>query len=604
MQELASRTKTRLYIMAVIVFGFSAFLYLRLFILQVVQGQEYTRKAMENRNQVIRVPAFRSVIVDRNETNRLAYNRKSLSLLVIPGNLPEDPLRREIILSNAAELLEMSYAEVTNTIKEQSMDKYTPVLLKFDVDTRTMVRFFEHFDLYRDGFYLENRPRRIYPLREKAAQLIGYTGVISKDELKGLKTNSEYHAGSLIGKMGIEKFYDSLVRGKEGIVYRVMDARGNMIDEEVIREADPGDTVVLSIDSDVQALAYDLMKDKNGAVVVSRPATGEILALISRPSFDPNIFTDRFSIEEFFDLKNNQDKPFLNRAIQGIYPPSSIFKLVTTAAILNAGQDPNRIIFCPGEQRIGNRIFKCWERHNHQNLRGALVNSCDVYYYTLGMQIGREKILSYAESFGVNKKTGIDIPGEYTGLIPEMEWFKKMYRRPWQNGDTANISIGQGDLLSTPVGINVMTMAIVNDGIIYRPYILKKVMNFNDQKTIWEQKPEVMRKVDLAPEHFDFLRKGMYGVATEGTAKWLKYLTWVPFAAKTGTGEAGEGREDHAWFTCYAPYNFTNINDVIAVTVIVEHGGWGSAVAAPVAAQIIDFYYKNKVIMTFPAPKE
>jgi penicillin-binding protein 2 len=602
MQELATKTKTRLWIIAGIIYGLSALLLIRIFYLQFVMGAEYFRKAMENRTQMIPIQAYRSVILDRNETNRLAYNRKSLSILVVPAYLPENPQKREIVLSNAALLLEMTVESITNAIKEQALDKYTPVILKYDIDPKTMIRFFERFDLYREGFSCENRPRRIYPLREKAGQVVGYTGIINKEELKKLGTNAEYHSGSVVGKMGIEKYYDEMIRGKEGILERLVDVKGNVLSEVMPPGHEPvgGNTIVLSLDSDLQELAYDLMGDKNGAVVVSKPATGEILALVSKPSFDPNIFTDRFSIEEFFTLKNNADKPFLNRAIQGAYPPSSIFKLVTASAILDANENPQETVYCSGQMRIGNRIFKCWSRHDTVNLMTGLANSCDVYFYTFGLKVGRDAIMKFSDMYGINRKTEIDIPGESVGLLPELNWFKKNYNRPWQNGDTANIAIGQGDLLATPIEINTLTATIVNNGVAFRPYILKKVISYSDHSVVWEKKSEVLRKVNLSYENFEFLRKAMRGVASYGTAKWLRDVTDVPIAAKTGTGEAGEGRADHAWFTCYAPYGATNSGDVIAVTVVVEHGGWGSAVAAPIAAQIIDYWFKKKNPMTFP----
>lgn len=593
MQELAYRTKTKLSILTGIIFVLAGILFCRLFYLQLIRGADYYRQAQDNRRQIIKMPAFRSVIYDRSVQNRLAYNRKSMSVIVIPANLPEKKDEYAQVLKNASQLLGMSVEDITTTLKEQAIDKYTPVILKYDIDPQTLVRFAEHEDLY-PGFYWENRPRRIYPLREKAAQLIGYTGVITKEELKKLKSNPEYHSGTILGKMGIEKYYDETIRGSESILERVVNVKGDVLEQNLEREGIAGNPLVLAIDASLQELAYDLLEGKTGAVVVSKPSTGEILALVSRPSFDPNIFSDQFSMEEFFLLKNNEDKPFLNRAIQGTYPPSSIFKIVTTSAILNAGLPIDKYILCTGSSRIGNRIFKCWSTHGNQNLIGAIANSCDVYFYSMGLQMGRDPIIQYAESYGMNRKTEIDIPGESAGLLPEMEWFKRRYNRPWQNGDTANISIGQGDLLATPVGINVLTMAVVNDGLIYKPFVMKEILSLADMTPLWQRKPEVLRKVNLSPAQFDIIRKGMYGVATYGTARWIQYATKVPVAGKTGTGEAGKDKETHAWFTAFAPYGATNIDDVIAVSVVVEHGGGGSGVAAPIAVKLIDSYFSRQ----------
>lgn len=598
MQELALKTKSRLYIITAIIYALCFLLFIRLFYLQLIRGEVYYRQAMDNRTQTIKIAAYRSVILDRTGEYQLAFNRKSMSVIVVPANLPDDPDLREETLSNASELLAMKVDEIKTILKEQALDKYTPVVLKFDIDSKTLVRFTEHNELY-PGLYWENRPRRIYPLRDKTAQLIGYTGIINKEELKKLKPNTEYHSGSIVGKMGMEKYYDDTIRGKEGVLERVIDVKGNVQSENKTKEAVSGNALILSIDKDVQELAYDLLEDKTGAVVVSKPATGEILAMVSKPSFDPNIFTDRFTMDEFFVLKNNIDKPFLNRAIQGTYPPSSIFKLITASAILRAGLPIDKLVNCPGFTKIGNRIFKCWSVHGNENLLGGIVNSCDVYFYTMGLSVGREEIMNLAMNYGLNKKTEIDIPGETSGFLPDMDWFKKKYNRPWQNGDTANISIGQGDLLATPIGINVLTMSIVNDGIIYKPYVLKEIQSASDKSTIWSKKPEILRKINLSGEQYDLLRKGMYGVTTYGTAKWIRYATDIPIAGKTGTGEAGKEKETHALFTAYAPYGATNINDIIAVTVVVDHGGGGSGIAAPIAIKIIDYYFKNKTKLSF-----
>lgn len=593
MQELATKTKIKLNIIQGILYVFCGLLFIRLIYIQFIKGQDYYKQAMENRTQIIKVPAYRSVIYDRGKENKLAFNRKSMSVIAIPANIPEDPVIRETFFSNTSILLDMSIEEIKTTIKEQAIDKYTPVILKYDIDPKTLVRFTEHYEQY-PGLYWENRPRRIYPLREKAAQLIGYTGVINKEELKRLKVNKEYHSGSIVGKMGIEKFYDESIRGKEGILERVVDVKGNVQGENKELEATPGNPLILSIDKDLQELGYDLLGEKTGAIVISKPSTGEILTLVSKPSFDPNIFTDRFTMEEFFVLKNNVDKPFLNRAIQGTYPPSSIFKIITASAILNAGLSINKFINCPGYTRIGNRIFKCWSTHYNQSLVGSIANSCDIYFYTMGLSVGRDAILQYAESYGVNKKTEIDMPGEQAGLLPEMDWFKKKYNRPWQNGDTANISIGQGDLLTTPIGLNVLTMAVANNGLIFRPYILKEIDAYGESKAIWTKKPEILRKINLSAENFDLIKKGMLGVTTYGTAKWIRYATDIAIAGKTGTGEAGKDKETHAWFTAIAPINAQNIDDMIVVSVVVEHGGGGSGVAAPIAVKLIDYYFKTK----------
>ena len=592
MQELSYRTKRKLTYIEIGIYIVVFFLFTRLFYMQFFKSGEYYKKALANQIQIIKIPAYRSIIYDRTKQTILAYNRRSIAVYLIPAHLPKDRTEQNMVLSNLSDILGLSVGEINSQITQQALDKYTPVILKFDIDSRTLVNLGENSEKLK-GIYWDNIPRRIYPLGEKAAHLIGFTGFIDKDELKKLKNNPEYHYGSIVGKMGLEKFYDETIRGKEGIKSRTVDAYGNVKEEEIIKEPIAGNTLVLSIDGRLQEFVYSLMNNKVGAVVVSKPATGEILALVSAPSFDPNIFTDKFTLEEFFILKTHTEKPFLNRVIQGIYPPSSTFKLVTSSALLHSDLDPNKVYFCPGYMKIGNRIFKCWSVHGYQNLISAIANSCDVYFYNVGLQLGRDIILHYAREWGIEKKTRIDLPGEIEGLLPEMEWFKKKYNRPWQNGDTANIAIGQGDLLITPIGLNVFTMAIANNGVVLKPFILKEMLSYEDERRVWLKNPEVVRKVDILPDKIETIKKGMYGVTTYGTAKWIKYAINIPIAGKTGTGEAGKGKETHAIFTCFAPYDAKNINDVIAVTVIVEHGGGGSGVAAPIAVKIIDFYFNK-----------
>ncbi|OHD56256.1 MAG: penicillin-binding protein 2 [Spirochaetes bacterium GWF1_51_8] len=605
MQELSSKVKTRVNILAVVIYALVGILFIRLFYLQIIRGEDYLKQSLLNKTQIIKISAYRSVIYDRTKENKLAYNRKSLCVVVIPANLPEDPLQQENVLSNTSILLGMSVSNIKLKIQEEAFDKYTPVVLKYDIDPGVLVKFAEHIEKY-PGLLWENRPRRVYPLMEKASQLIGYTGIISKQELAQLKGNPEYHFGSVLGKMGIEKMYDAQIRGKEGILERMVDAKGNVIEQSVQKEAIAGNPVVLTIHKDLQELAYQLLAARKGAVVASIPATGEILVLVSSPGFDPNIFTERFSESDYNVLKNNPDKPFLNRAIGGTYPPSSIFKLITASAALSFGIPLSKSVKCTGETKIGNRVFRCWNIHGTVNFKSAIAQSCDSFFYNVGLQIGRDLILEFARAYGINQKTKIDLPGETSGLIPEMDWFVKRYKRPWSQGDTANISIGQGDLLATPIGINVLTMAIVNNGLVYQPFVMKEILSFDKKEVIWSKQPVVLRKVNLNPKHFEFLQQAMREVCTSGTAGWVQnYLVAdVPIAGKTGTGQAGGTKEDHAWFTAFAPYGHTKLEEMICVTVVVEHGGGGSAAAAPIAAQIIDYYYKQIMKIEITPKKE
>ncbi len=594
MLEMTQKAKTRLLIINIMIYSLSLLMFFRLFFLQIVKGKEYYKESESNKLQPIRIPAYRSIIFDRTKKNRLAYNRKSLSIVVIPANLPKDDIKKEEVLSNLALVINMPIENIKSTLEEQALDKYTPVIMKYDIDSKVLVRLAEHSELY-PGILWDNRPRRVYPSREKASHVIGYTGIISKKELETLSSHREYHSGTILGKKGIEKYYDEVIRGKEGIKQRTVDALGTVLSETNVMEAVSGPPLVLSLHKELQDYAYELLGELKGAVVISKPATGEILTLVSAPGFDPNVFTDRFSEKDFFILKNDIDKPFLDRAIQGTYPPASTFKLVTASAYLNADQPTHSKVNCPGYIMIGRRRFGCWSVHHSVNFFDAIARSCDTYFYTIGTHstVGRERIMQMARFYGINVNSQIDLPNERHGLIPEMDWFKKAHKRPWSLGDTANISIGQGDLLVTPLGLNVMTATIVNEGTVYKPFILKEKLDSLNRQVIWTKTPEVLRKIDMPAKNFQMLKQGMHDVLEYGTASWLKYLTDVPMGGKTGTGQAGGDLDDHALFTCFAPYNYTDLNDVIVVTVVVEHGGHGSSAAAPIAAKLIDLYFKN-----------
>lgn len=591
MQELTKRSLGKIKIIFGIVYGYMAIAMIAILFFQVIRSVEFFQRAQLNRARVRFVPAYRSVIYDRTLQKQLAYNVKSISLVVIPGLLPTGT-NRDIVIERLASLLNTSPSNLNTSIEEQTLDKFAPIIIAVDIDPKTMVRFIEHKENY-PGVYMDNIPRRFYPLAEKTAHLLGYTGVISKTEYQALKDDPEYYAGAILGKMGIEKQYDKQLRGKKGIMNRVVDAKGQLVREEIAEEPQHAQPVVLTIDAKLQEMAYNLLAGRNGAIVVSKPYTGEILALVSSASFNPNVFSDRYSRDEFYVIKNDENKPFLNRAIQGFYPPSSTFKLISAVAILAHGIDVNRTVTCRGSMKVANRIFNCWDVHGSENFFDGIANSCDVYFYTMGLEVGKDKILAYARDFGINEKTGIDLPGEGKGLIPEESWFKRRYNRPWSPGDTANISIGQGDLLATPIGLTMMTAAIANRGTVYRPFILKSIIDDVSHENIWENKPQVLRKVVLSESSFDLIQKAMYKVTTEGTARWIQYATPYPIAGKTGTGEAGKEKETHALFTAFAPYGSTNPEDYIVVTVVVEHGGGGSAVAAPVAVKLIDYYFRE-----------
>jgi penicillin-binding protein 2 len=563
--------------------------------LQIIKGDEYSTRADRNRVRLTPILPNRGEVYDRDFKKRLITNRKSLCITLDVTALPKDPAEKTAFLIRLANVLSLTTNQILERLAIHSWDIYSPKVIKENVDYRTITRIAEAHDQF-SGVFWENRAIRVYTMTNTLSHLLGYTGYISPDEFKRLAQDG-YRTGSLLGKTGIEQVYDRILRGREGVYEREVNAR-NFVTRQFERATPQhGRPLVLTIDSKLQAVAQAAMGKHKGAVIVSKPATGEVLALLSNPGYNANLFYNRIDPEVLRKIQKDPGNPLFNRAIQGNYPASSVFKLVTAIAGLETGRiGLDRHYFCSGGHMLGDRYFKCWKNHATSfNLISALQNSCDVYFYRASLEINPQNILHYARMFGLGSKTGIDLPGEARGFIPSREWKKKTAGRPWLDGDTLNLAIGQGDILVTPLQINVLTAALANNGIAYRPYLKKEVRSLHFNEVI-ERNPgkQLLFKADVSGQTLDIIRKSMVLVVGQGTG-YAASSPKVIVAGKTGTAENPRG-EDHAWFTCYAPANATNPDDMIAVTVVVEHGGGGGAVAAPVAACIIRAHFENKTV--------
>ena len=337
------------------------------------------------------------------------------------------------------------------------------------------------------------------------------------------------------------------------------------------------------------------MFDKNGAVIVSEPFTGRILAMDSHPDYNPNIFTEQLTVTQWQEIAQNKDNVLNNRNIQSVYPPGSVFKLITAIAALEEGVvNKNSKVYCPGYYQLGNLLFKCWKEHGHGNqaIVEAIANSCNVFFYTIGQKLGIDKLNYYASLMGFGEKIGIDLPGEQEGLLPSEDWKRKTINEQWYPGDTVNLSIGQGFLLVTPLQIHNMLCLIANDGLYLRLHNVEKIISQSGE-IIREFKPELIKKIDISQETFRIIKEGMKKVVESGTGR-LANIEEVKIAGKTGTAQNPQG-ENHAWFIGFAPYD----KPEICVTILVENGGDGSAAAAPVAAKIIQKYFQlknNKIV--------
>jgi penicillin-binding protein 2 len=422
--------------------------------------------------------------------------------------------------------------------------------------------------------------------------------------------DKSYNIESIVGKCGIEKVYDNELRGKDGYIRRIVDAKNQLTAEVIDRGAEPvpGNNVILTIDKDIQRIAETVLGERTGAVVISKPNTGEILAIASYPRFDPNLFVAKGNTEYFKNLTLDNRKPFLNRAIQAQYPAGSIFKLIVALAVLDSGKiPPEKEYACGGGYQMGNRFFSCWMNHGKVDLYDAITYSCDSYFYQASLALGPELISKYALRLGLGRKTGIDLLGEMEGIVPSPDWKRENIKDIWYDGDTLNFAIGQGYVLVTPLQINALTNLIVNDGVLMEPFVVKEIRSAKSGKTIYRRDPRVLIDSKIDPEHIRFVKSAMRSVVTKGTAKWGGAVWSTEMAGKTSSAEIS-GLMTHSWYTAFAPYheegsvskkdaagskNRPVDEDVISITAIIEQGGAGSENAAPLVAEIAEAVFGN-----------
>jgi penicillin-binding protein 2 len=545
----------------------------RLFSMQILSGDVYRSRAEDITRRTSVIPAQRGEIFDRSFKEPLALNADSFAVSVTPAELPREEIGG--LLTRLAELLKLSRKQLEERIPPQSYHLYQPVQIAANVPFSVIAALAEHKDSL-PGVSWQSKPMRNYVNVASLSHIIGYVGNITRDELTMLY-NRGYQQGDVIGKMGIERQYDELLRGKEGSETRTVDVRGRRVgDADLIRApAEMGKNLVLTIDSKIQALAEKALGERMGAVVALRPSDGKILAMVSYPWYDPNIFNSNELGAEYQALINDPNKPFINRAIQSSYPPASTFKIVMTTGVLAENAFPReQTVDCPGEITYGDRLWRCHIRkpgHGRLNLQQALAQSCDIYFWAVGRDyLGAERINAYAREYGLGEATGIDLPNEEAGFIPTPQWKDRRFHERWLGGDTMNMSIGQGYTLVTPIQMANMVAMVANDGIIYQPRLLQEIrdpLTGAVEKTI---SPSVLHKSDIDPAVFEAVRNNMRSVISEGTARFPLNIRAVEIAGKTGTGEVGLQDRWHSWFAAYAPYKTDNPDERIVVSIIVE----------------------------------
>lgn len=588
----------RFRIVTLFVIAIFSLLVLRLWTLQIVQGPNYRVKSENNRIHLQDIFPLRGMIYDRNG-ELLVDNRPAYNLYIIP----EETRGREQLLKSLNRLVGFDQEWVRSKLDKVSPKcPFKPVLIKRNI-SRDELAIIETNLFNLPGVMIQVNPQRNYIYEKFASHLIGYLGEISESQLMDRKY-SDHKPGDLIGKYGVEGRWQKLLNGFRGGRQVEVDASGRRLRVISSKPAIPGLNLSLTIDKNLQLVAEEGLKKKKGAIVAMNPNNGEILALASSPAFDPNLFVQGIDREEWKRLVSSKDSPLQNRAVSGLYPPGSVFKIVVALAGLEEGIiDSQEEIFCNGSLPFGSHTFHCWKKYGHGKVsfHRALVESCDIYFYKMGRRIGVDKIAQYAKMCGLGQKTGIDLDYEREGLIPTSEWKLKRWGVPWQAGETLSTAIGQSFVLVTPIQMVRLISAIFNGGYLYQPKVIKWVGN--DKRKVYQFEPTLVGRIKAKKENLDRIKRALMGVIHEpgGTGSRAR-VEGIVMAGKTGTaqvvrfepeknldqkGEIPHELKDHAWFVAIAPFEKAQL----AIAIILEHGGHGGRAAAPIARKMVKAYF-------------
>ena len=608
-------------------------LMIRLWRLQIVEADRYRAWADENRFRLVSTEAPRGVIYDRQK-RILVRNIPSFSVEIVPAYLPHEEGARRQVLARLAELLDtpccrwkrqplsalrslFTAASLEELLAGTELAPFRPIVVAQDVDRETaFVIAEEHLNLA--GVHLRITPMRQYTEGPLTAHILGYVGRIPAERAEEYRALGYDPHLDRVGLAGVEYTFEEELQGRKGQKYIEVDVAGREVrtvgaDQEAI----PGHNLILTLDLDLQQVAEEALRagmrevgSTSGSVIALNPQTGEVLALVTLPSYDNNLFAGGISAQDYQRLAEDPEHPLVNHAIGGQYPPGSVFKIILAAAGLEEGliSSQNRLL-CQGTLWLPNKYFPddpelaqpfyCWLRSGHGalNVVEALAYSCDIFFYQLGggfrefEGVGLERLAEYAERFGLGQRSEVALTGETTGLVPTAKWKRINYAEPWTTGDTYNVSIGQGFILATPLQMVNATAAVANGGTLYRPQIVYEVRTA-DGRLVRPFQPEVIRQVGVSPQHLELIQAGLRGAVAWGTARRAD-LPEVAVAGKTGTAEFPGPRDEegnlptHAWFTAFAPYEAPEI----ALVVLVVGGGEGSSTAVPIAAQILRYYF-------------
>lgn len=555
----------------------------RLVYLQIIQNDTFKKKAQRNSLKSKIIKASRGLILDK-DGKVLTRNNVGYQVIYVLGKKREaDP--NDVLL--VSQLTGVGVNDIEKRVKNQPRAGYeSEVVIIEDLDKETALKMSEKIG---DNEKIEVREynKRFYTEDMISSHVIGYMKPIDDKEWEVLRTDDAYNRNDYIGKRGVEKQYDRILKGVDGEEIVEVDAHRNVKSIRERKDSVAGKNIYLSIDLDLQKYMTEQFKDRKGAFIAMEAKTGKILVAVSYPEYSPNFMSSRFSTEEWDKLINDPNKPLNNKFSGSTYPPGSIFKVVTGMAILESGISPDRTMYSTGQYKLGRTIFRDSHRGGHgtTNFYKAIRESVNTYFYIFSQEVGVEKIAKVSRDYGLGEKTGIDIPGEERGLIPTPEWKKEKRKEKWLPGNLVNMSIGQGDVLTTPLQMIMVYQGLANNGIMYKPTVVDKFVSFDGKVEV--KQPEILRKLPFKPENIKIMREALKEPVNKpgGTARIL-YFPNLPVSAKTGTAQNTGFKDNHSWMAGYFPSD----NPEIVFVSLVEGGGYGAAASGDLVRRFIIKY--------------
>ncbi len=597
-QEEQERVRRNFSGVTLIVLVLFTLLFLRLWSLQLVQGEDLRLRSEHNRIRLQDLPPWRGMILDQRG-QVLVANRPSYEMVAVLEDVGDIP----VLARRLAGLLKLDQKQLAAQLESARVAGLYQVRVRGDLTWEELAQV-ATYQPELPGVLVQIQPKREYRQKGQAAHVLGYLGEVSAAQLKNDKL-ANYKSGDYVGRYGIELAWDKYLRGARGFRRIEVDAYGRELGQMESVFPTPGANVWLTLNDRMQKEAEACLEGKMGAIVALDPRSGKVLALASSPTFSQEAFERGLTPQEWQRLSQDKTHPLENRPLRGQYPPGSTFKIIMAVAGLEEKViTPDSVIQCSGSLVSGDHTFNCWSKHGHGrvNLHKALVESCDVYFYTLGKKLGIDRIAKWAHRFGLGQPSGLNLDKEMPGLVASAEWKKARFKQPWHEGETMSVAIGQGYNLATPIQMAMVAAAIANGGIIYEPQLVAKVESPAGE-ILFQSQPVVKSRLGASPATIAEVQKGLEGVVEEekGTGR-AAHLAQVQVAGKTGTAQVvaaekldrekkgskevkvGNKYENHAWFVAYAPAD----NPKVAVAVLLEHGGHGGSAAGPLARRVIE----------------